>query len=65
MSQVESFGNDIYQHILNQYGKTMLSRIQASKHKTLVSKLIDSASNQNDTVEHAANKIIAMLRMNP
>jgi hypothetical protein len=65
MSQVESFGNDIYQHILHQYGKTMLSRIQASKHKTLVSKLIDSASNQNDTVEHAANKIIAMLRMNP
>lgn len=65
MNQVESFGNDIYQYILNQYGKTMLSRIKASKHKTVVSKLIESACNQNDSIEHASNKIIAMLRMNP
>ena len=65
MSQVESFGDDIYQYILNQYGKTMLSKIQASKHKTVVSKLIESACNQNDSIEHAANKIVAMLRIHP
>ena len=65
MSATDVFADQIFQYIVNQYGKNTLNKVKADKHKALLNKLIDSASHQNDTVEHAANKIIAMLRMNP
>lgn len=65
MSATDMFADQIFQYIVNQYGKNALNTVKADKNKALLTKLIDSASNQNDTVEHAANKIIAILRMNP
>lgn len=64
MNSVDSFADKIFDYIRNQYGKNVLSMIKSDANKTKVSKLIESASNQNDEIAHAANKIIAMLRMN-
>lgn len=61
----DKFVNDIFSYIRNQYSKNVLKTVQSDKHKSVVSKLLESASRQNDDVEHAANKIIAMLRLNP
>lgn len=65
MSRVESFGDQIFQYILNRYGTQTLSKIQSEKNKSIVTKVVQSSCNQNDSVEHAANKVVAMLRMNP
>lgn len=65
MNKIESFETEIFQYILNQYGKSTLHKIQSDKNKSVVAKLVQSASNQNDSIAHAANKLIAMLRMNP
>ncbi len=65
MNNIESFTEKVFQYIVTQYGKNTLSKIKSDNHKILVNKLLESALNQNDTIEHASNKIIAMLRMNP
>jgi len=61
----DKFADDIFTYIRNQYGKNVLKTVQSDKNKSVVSKLLESAANQHDDVEHAANKIIAMLRLNP
>lgn len=65
MTTVEVFSEQVFDYIRNQYGKNTLKNVQADKHKTTVNKLLESSSTKNDTIEHSANKIIAMLRMNP
>lgn len=65
MTVSNTFHDQIFDYIRNQYGKVVLKNVQSDQNKSVVSKLIDSSSKQNDTVEHASNKIIAMLRMNP
>ena len=65
MTTVEMFNEQVFDYIRNQYGKNTLKNVQADKHKSTVNKLLESSSTKNDSVEHTANKIIAMLRMNP
>lgn len=65
MNQIESFGDKIFRYILNHYGNQTLSKVRSEQNKSVVTKVVQSACNQNDTIEHAANKVIAMLRMNP
>ena len=64
-SAVDSFSGKIFDYIRNQYGKNVLKMVQSDKNKSVVSKLVELAARQHDDVEHAANKIIAMLRLNP
>ncbi len=56
---------EIFNYIKKEYGKNVLAKVQSDEHKTVVSKLLKSAESQGDNIEHAGNKIIAMLRMNP
>ena len=65
MTVSNTFHDQVFDYIRNQYGKNTLKNVQADKHKTTVNKLLESSSTKNDTIEHSANKIIAMLRMNP
>lgn len=65
MAVAESFVNEIYDYIRNQYGKNVLRLVQQDKYKQIVNKLLESASLNNGDISHTANKIIAMLRMNP
>jgi hypothetical protein len=62
---VDTFAEKIFSYIHKQYGKNSLNTVQSASNKIAVDKLIESSKKQNDTVEHAANKIVAMLRMNP
>jgi hypothetical protein len=43
----------------------MLKTVQINNNKSVVDKIVKSSMRQEDTVEHTANKIIAMLRINP
>jgi hypothetical protein len=65
ITMVEVFTEQVFDYIRNQYGKNILKNVQTDKNKSTISKIIQSSSNQSDSVEHTANKIIAMLRMNP
>jgi hypothetical protein len=61
----DTFAKEIFQYINDQYGKAIVKNIQSDKHKTTVNKLVESSHRDNNNVAHAANKIVAMLRMNP
>lgn len=61
----DTFTSQIFNYIRNEYGGSVLKKVQLKKNETVTSKLLESSSRQNDDVEHAANKIIAMLRLNP
>lgn len=65
MNNLESFTNKIFQYIDNEYGNHILMKTKEDRHKSIIKKIIESACNQNDTIEHAANKVVAMLRINP
>jgi hypothetical protein len=59
------FANNIFDYIFNQYGKNVLNAVKSDKNKSIVTKLLESSNRQNDEIAHAANKIVAMLRVNP
>lgn len=61
----DSFANQVFSYISNQYGNNMLKQVQAETNKVTVTKILGSSMNQKDTVDHTANKVIAMLRINP
>lgn len=65
MTVTNNFSDQVFDYIRNQYGKNTLKMVQSDTNKNTVSKLLTVAENQNDDVTHTANKIIAMLRMNP
>lgn len=65
MNTVDSFADQIFSYIKRQYGEQTLSNVKSTKHNSIVTKLIESSAINNSNIEHAANKIIAMLRMNP
>lgn len=65
MTVANNFSDQVFDYIRNQYGKNTLKMVQSDTHKATVSKLLTTAENQNNDIANTANKIIAMLRMNP
>jgi tRNA isopentenyl-2-thiomethyl-A-37 hydroxylase MiaE len=65
MNATMSFSDQIFNFILNQYGKSVLEKIKQETNRTVVNRLVSSSSQENYSVERAANKIVAMLRLNP
>jgi hypothetical protein len=61
----DNFGNQVFDFVYKQYGKQMVENIKLDRNKNTVNRLIESSSKRNDSIEHAGNKIIAMLRLNP
>lgn len=59
------FAKKIYSYIGSEYGKKVLKNVQSAEHKSVVEKILTSSEKQEDTIQHAGNKIIAMLRLNP
>ena len=55
----------IFNYIENQYGSSTLKKVQSQKNKKTVAKLLQFSEQNVESVEHTANKIIAMLRLNP
>lgn len=65
MTYTLGFVDSVFDYIRNEYGKNILKIVQSDKNQSVVSRVLRSAENQNDNIEHAANKLIAMLRINP
>lgn len=55
----------IFNYIKKQYGSNVLTKVQSQKNKQTVTKLLQFSEQNVESVEHTANKIIAMLRLNP
>jgi regulator of sirC expression with transglutaminase-like and TPR domain len=62
---LEIFTNSVYEYVQTTYSEVMLNVIKSEHNVTVVSNVLRSAYSQSDSVEHAANKIIAMLKLNP
>ena len=65
MKVADSFSEEVYGYILSQYGENMLTKVQSGQNKDTVNKLLESSAKNSDDTAHTANKIIAMLRINP
>lgn len=65
MNTTSSFIDQVFEYINAQYGKSTLKTVQINNNKSVVDKIVTSSIRQEDSVEHTANKIIAMLRINP
>ena len=65
MKVADSFSEEVYGYILSQYGEAMLTRVKSTQNNETVNRLLESSAKNNDDVSHTANKIIAMLRINP
>ena len=65
MKVADSFSDEVYGYILSQYGEEMLIRVQSNQNNEIVNKLLESSARDSDDAQHTANKIIAMLRINP
>lgn len=65
MTVSNTFHDQVFDYIRNQYGKNTLKLVQSDNHKSVVSKILENSESRNDDTAHTANKIIAMLRMNP
>lgn len=65
MNTTTSFVDQVFEYINIQYGKNILKTVQISNNKSVVDKIVTSSMRQEQSVEHTANKIIAMLRVNP
>ena len=59
------FVDNVYDYISSEYGNSILKTVRSTNNSNTVEKIVSSSVKQNDTVEHTANKIIAMLRVNP
>lgn len=60
-----AFADNILKYIGKIYGQSIQTSVQSKKNQDVFQRLVISSEKQNQTVEHTANKIIAMLRMNP
>ena len=65
MNTTSSFIDQVFEYIKIQYGKNILKTVQINNNKSVVDKIVTSSIRQEQSVEHTANKIIAMLRVNP
>ena len=59
------FVDNVYNYISSEYGNSILKTVRSTNNSNTVEKIVSSSVKQNYTVEHTANKIIAMLRVNP
>ncbi len=65
MTTVVSFTNSVFDYISTHYGNATLSTVKSETNKSTVNRLIESSLRQSNDISHTANKIIAMLRINP
>ena len=62
---VESFNKSVFNYISTEYGNSTLKKVQTAKNKDKVKHLLEDSRNRSYDEDRTANKIIAMLRLNP
>ena len=65
MTKVDAFNKNVFNYISTEYGNNTLKKVQTSKNKDKVKYLLEDSRNRNYDTHKTANKIIAILRLNP
>lgn len=60
-----SFNKDVFKFIKRTYKENVLTSVQKKEHNTTVDRLLADSLTKEYSVEKTANKIVAMLRLNP
>lgn len=60
-----TFNKDVFGFIKKTYKQSVLTKVQQKQNSTTVDKLLADSLVKGYSVEKTANKIIAMLRLNP
>lgn len=62
---VNTFNKDVFNYISSEYGNSTLKKVQTAKNKDRVKHLLEDSRTRSYEADRTANKIIAMLRLNP
>jgi|TARA_R100000005_G_C4960131_1_gene177153 hypothetical protein len=65
MTKVDVFNKSVFNYISTEYGNSTLKKVQTSKNKDKVKHLLEDSRKRDYDTDRTANKIIAMLRLNP
>ena len=62
---VDAFNKNVFNYISTEYGNSTLKKVQTAKNKDRVKHLLEDSRSKSYETDRTANKIIAMLRLNP
>lgn len=65
MVDINTFKADVFQYISMEYGDLILNQVKSPQNATVVANVLGSSQKHPNDIVHTANKIIAMLRLNP
>ena len=65
MAKVDMFNKDVFNYISTEYGNSTLKKVQTAKNKDKVKNILEDSRTRSYDTDKAANKIIAILRLNP
>ncbi len=65
MTTTANFTSEVFAYIENNYNKNLLRRVKSKKNNEIVDRLLADSLQKEYEVSKTANKIIAMLRLNP
>jgi hypothetical protein len=65
MTKIDIFNKSVFNYISTEYGNSTLKKVQTSKNKDKVKYLLEDSRTRDYCPNKTANKIIAMLRLNP
>lgn len=65
MTEVIDFNSEVLNFVTENYGSKMLEKVTSKKNKETVNKILTDSKNNSYDIQKTANKIIAMLRINP
>lgn len=65
MTKIDAFNKNVFNYISTEYGNSTLKKVQTSKNKDKVKYLLEDSRTRDYCAGKTANKIIAMLRLNP
>jgi len=65
MTKIDKFNKSVFNYISTEYGNNTLKKVQTSKNKDKVKYLLEDSRNRDYDTDRTANKIIAMLKLNP
>jgi hypothetical protein len=65
MSSVVDFTSEVFAFIETTYGKGCLRNVKGNKNQETVDRILEDSKNKGYCTDRTANKIVAMLRLNP
>lgn len=65
MSTIVDFNSSVFAFIENTYGKSISRKVKQKNNSDVVDRILEDSRSKDYSVEKTANKIIAMLRINP